>query len=352
MLKSNVVISYFWQKPHVMKKTLLSIALLLSVASFGQTVNNFYPFNPDLSPYTLATSSPELDQSAMGENVIWNFNNLAGYGNSVTTVEEATSEQQATFPGSTLTVSTTSETEIVSEFYLANDISGSVSVIGASSNGLTLNYITNNFNLGNFPKSYGNTAISDEVAGTFDGNGVNGTFSGIGTVSVDGYGVINTNIGISGQPQTLTVTRLKIEQNLNLYFSGVPVGTLTQVMYSYYSISPQDEPIFRTLTATVNIPAFGINETQQSIEVYADPSMGIDYTASLTKVAIAPNPVNDVLHIGGSNDITAITVVDTAGRMVLQSTGNDVSVSHLSSGIYYVSATAGNAVKTLKMVKQ
>jgi hypothetical protein len=74
---------------------------------------------------------------------------------------------------------------------------------------------------------------------------------------------------------------------------------------------------------------------------------------SLNKTAIAPNPVADVLHFSGDAVITAVTVTDLSGRVVLQSkSANDIAVSHLTTGIYNVSVQSGSGTKALKMVKQ
>ncbi|RYD89966.1 MAG: T9SS type A sorting domain-containing protein, partial [Sphingobacteriales bacterium] len=324
-----------------MKKTLLSIALLTVMATSAQTVNNFYPITTNQTTYTLADSQPALDETPSGENAAWSFINLTGYGYSETTVLAATSQQQSAYPGTTSVVST----QGASEFFLANALNGGVSLTGASSSGIMLNYSTDNFNLGTFPKAYGNS-VTDNVAGTFTGGGVSGTFTGTGTTSVDGYGSLNTNIGDDGTPATITVTRLKIQQNLTLSYSGIPIGTLTQVMYSYYAATPNNAPVFRTLTAVINLPLMNINETQQSIESYYDPLMSVYDPANTPAMAIAPNPVKDVLHLEGTTDITGVTVFDAAGRMVLQSgAANDIAVSHLSAGIYYATVTAGTAVK-------
>jgi hypothetical protein len=334
-----------------MKKTLLTLTLLCAIGAKAQTVNNFYPLTAPEATYSLATSSPELDESTAGANVTWNFTNLNDYGFSETSVVTPTTAEGTTYPGTTSVIFTDTESGNPSQFFLANGINGGVSVTGVVYGGVTLNYSTNNFSLGTFPKSFDNT-VTDDVAGTFTANGISGTFTGSGTTSVDAHGTLNLNIGADGEEATLSVTRLKITQMLTLNYLGAPIGTLTQTMNSYYAETPANVPVFRTITATVSVPGFNINETQQAIESYYNPTAGIGMPEALGYFRITPNPVAGTLHLAGANEITDITVTDTAGRIVARHVANDGDVSHLSQGIYVVSATTEKGTQTVKMVKQ
>ncbi|KOS06518.1 hypothetical protein AM493_11100 [Flavobacterium akiainvivens] len=332
-----------------MKRTLLSVALLLSLAASAQTVNNFYPLTTPTTTYYLLTSETTLDESEAGENVNWNYTGLQPNNNeSYTGVAEPTTAELDEYPGTTQVVNTSVNTEVISQFFLAGSDNGNVAVTGASASGILLNYATNNFDLGTFPKSFSTTAVTDDVAGTFSTGNYEGTFTGTGTTLVDATGTFNAII--NDIEVSIPVVRLKIEQDLDLFFSGLPLGTLTQVMYSYYAETPANLPVFRTLTATVNLPAFNVNQTEQSIETYYLPVMGVEKPEAYL-LAIAPNPVNNTLHIEGA-EITGITVTDTMGRTVLQSNSNDTDVSNLANGVYTVSAATAYGVKTLKMVKQ
>jgi hypothetical protein len=335
-----------------MKKQILSLSLLLSaIGVSAQTVNAFYPVNSSTYTYTLATAPAILDETATGANVTWSFNNLMADGYSETTVHTPTAEQVATYPGTASVVTTTVDAGTASEFFLGAQASV-VKVTGAASSGIILNYNTANLSLGSFPKLFSDTATGSTTGGTFSYSGINGTFTGTGTTSVDGYGTLNVSIGSDGTPQSLSVTRLKIQQNITLFYLGAQVGTLAQVLYTYYAAAPADAPVFRTLTTTVVAPAFSLNETQQSIESYY-VVLGLNEPAAVATIAIAPNPVGNVLHLTGTTEVKAITVTDASGRIVLHSNAaNDVSVGHLSAGMYYVTVEAGATVQTLKMLKQ
>lgn len=337
-----------------MKKILLSALLLAAVGASAQTVNSFYTVSTGTTDYFLADSDPAINETAAGADASWSFPNIRNYGNSQTSVLAATSQQSTAYPGTTSVVETTGDFD-PTRFFLANTANGQVAVTAAIASGTSLNYNTNNLNLGTFPKSFGGAATDDTVAGTFSANFNNsdiaGTFTGTAATSVDAYGFIS--YFSAGMPVIITVTRLKIEQDLDLYLTGIPIpmATLHQVMYSYYNESLSNGPVFRTLTATVNSTTLGFNQTQQSIESYYDLALTSEHFTSL-KVNVAPNPVKDVLHFTGDADITAVSVTDAAGRTVLNAKGNDINVAHLNSGVYFVSAQTASGTLTQKVVKQ
>ncbi|TRW23097.1 T9SS type A sorting domain-containing protein [Flavobacterium zepuense] len=69
-----------------------------------------------------------------------------------------------------------------------------------------------------------------------------------------------------------------------------------------------------------------------------------------------PNPVNNVLNISYSSDITSVSVFNLLGQQVITTQPNatdaKVDMSALSEGTYMVNVTAGSFVKTIKVVKK
>lgn len=69
-----------------------------------------------------------------------------------------------------------------------------------------------------------------------------------------------------------------------------------------------------------------------------------------------PNPVKDVLNLRYSSEITSVTVYNLLGQQVtvkqLNATEGTVDMSTLADGTYIVNVTAGDNVKTLKVVKK
>ncbi|OUR97675.1 hypothetical protein A9Q86_15795 [Flavobacteriales bacterium 33_180_T64] len=68
-----------------------------------------------------------------------------------------------------------------------------------------------------------------------------------------------------------------------------------------------------------------------------------------------PNPVNNVLSLRAQNDISSVTILNTLGQVVYRNTpntiDNDIDMSNLQSGAYFVQVTIGNATKTVRIIK-
>jgi hypothetical protein len=331
----------------LMKTKLLFSFLFTSVAALAQSIPGFYsPIAPAVN-YDVVTSSASLNEAAAGANISWNFNSLATVGTSVTQTWASTTAQ---FPNTTAMVRTTTTIDgqdNVNDIFLALPASGA-SITGISFIEVTLNYNTNNLLVGAFPLSYGHNT-TDTVSGTFVGLGATGTFTGTAIVQVDAYGSFTANVG--GIPANTTVTRLKVTQNLTFSSGPIPLGTATQTIYSYYSSQSVTDPVFRSTTTTLNLPLVNINDTTISHEILS-ATLGTGQFA-VSKTVIAPNPVVDVLHFSGDTTVTGVIVTDLSGRIVLQSkAANDISVSHLSAGIYNVAIQSAAGTTLQKMVKQ
>ena len=69
-----------------------------------------------------------------------------------------------------------------------------------------------------------------------------------------------------------------------------------------------------------------------------------------------PNPVKDVLNLEYNSEISSVRVMNLLGQEVISRNINanstQVDMSQLSAGAYIVNVTVGNAVKTIKVVKQ
>ncbi|GAA4768296.1 MULTISPECIES: T9SS type A sorting domain-containing protein [Flavobacterium] len=86
------------------------------------------------------------------------------------------------------------------------------------------------------------------------------------------------------------------------------------------------------------------------------------YDASLSTTSfdknslkVYPNPVNDVLNLSYSSEISSVEVFNIIGQKVLvknlNATQGEVNISNLNSGSYIVRVTSGDQVQTIKIVK-
>jgi hypothetical protein len=69
-----------------------------------------------------------------------------------------------------------------------------------------------------------------------------------------------------------------------------------------------------------------------------------------------PNPVNDVLNLSYSSEISSVKVINLLGQEVISrnvgTTSTQVDMSSLQAGAYIVNVTVGEIIKTIKVIKQ
>lgn len=77
---------------------------------------------------------------------------------------------------------------------------------------------------------------------------------------------------------------------------------------------------------------------------------------ALNEFKVYPNPVKDILNVSFDKEITTVSICNVLGQEVLlksiNSNETSIDVANLSAGTYLVKVTAGNEVKTLKVIKE
>ena len=335
-------------------KITLIISFFISLMINAQTpINSFVGVTGEA--FDIVTATPDLDQTAAGANLTWNFNQLVLEGSSNSTIAAPTAAQLTTFPTTTNVKQFTNvvgATSTTTEIFYKN-IANEISLTGINSQGIILNYVTNNAKLGTFPLNYG-YSFTDTTAGTFTSGTNNGTFTGNIITSVDAYGTLTLNNTGNG-PFSGPVTRLKTVQNINLFQGGFfNVGTVVQTTYAYYSGSNL-YPELRYTKAVVNIPLLNIsNQTAILIEDYSVTLLSTNNNLLSDNINIYPNPVNDILNIKlKDNQKVYIAMTDINGREIIGKTSNDnnFDMSNLQKGIYFVKISDNNSSITKKIIK-
>lgn len=334
-----------------MKQTLLFLFMLVCSLSQAQAPINDYTNNVETNYYVVTGG---IDHSSNGANVTWNFTSLTQNDNNTETYASPTSGEASTYPGTTsvLTITTLSSPATPNSLFLRNN-AGEISLTGASTTDLEINYNTDNATFGTFPLSYTFTN-TDAVAGTFNylATGTSGTFSGTLATSVDAYGTLNLN-NLGTGSYSGDVTRLRTEQNLNL--SAFPLsGTVNQVTYNYYD-DMTGKLIFRSTTTSFSVPLLGINDTVTTHEAILDPTLSISNHTTNNTVSFYPNPVKEVLVINSNNTVVnLLEVYDINGRKVLaiNHPQTHISLNGLDQGVYIVKAHSDQKTFTKKLIKQ
>ncbi|NMH27480.1 T9SS type A sorting domain-containing protein [Flavobacterium silvaticum] len=333
-----------------MKKYLL--VCLIGFSAFAQSpIPTFYGYG-SWPAYTVCTTPTPIDQTASGENITWNFDQLVELGLSESHTIDPLPAEVTTFPNTTLVNQT--NTMVGGTSYLNNiyfsDTAGTVSVTGVSNPDVTLNFSTNNATLGAFPMAYG-FSNSDAIAGTFAYSTYEGTFTGTAVTTVDAYGTLSMNISGIGPNTPIEVTRLKTVMTLSLNYILPNVGTIIQTTYSYYAANYPGYPIFRSTTNDISVPIASINDVTTTYESFQMALLNAP-EASVPQISLAKNPVRNVLEIVGADTIEKIEIADLSGRIVSQTNSSEsIDVSGLSSGVYVALIHMGQNTVSRKFIK-
>jgi len=340
-----------------MKRKLLCLIGIITSFVYAQSpINNFN--SEPLSQYATVNSTPEIDQSASGTGLTWNFTNFTSTETSTDTYAAPTAGQLTTYPGSTSVFTTTQDSSGDETIIFGKQSGTEVSLTGAEGTEFSLNYNSDNALIGTFPLSYAYNNI-DTVSGSYNYDGgtaaINGTFSGNIVVTVDAYGTLNMN-DVGGGTFSGNVTRLKIVQTVSLSIPPfIPnAGTATQTSYYYYHTNT-GYLVFRSNSVHLLVPIFSVDETTNVYESLITNLLDVNETIA-NEISVVPNPVNDVLNVSLKNQepIKSIIVTDINGRQILSSTNNTttIDVSRLQAGMYILTLQTDTAILTHKFIKK
>ena len=130
----------------------------------------------------------------------------------------------------------------------------------------------------------------------------------------------------------------------------------TQLMFNDDSCGTQSTVTFTADgTSTYYIMVEGFGTAEGAFELTTACVLSNDSFDSSAFLAY-PNPVKDVLNLEYNSEISSVRVMNLLGQEVISRNINanstQVDMSQLSAGAYIVNVTVGNAVKTIKVVKQ
>lgn len=104
-------------------------------------------------------------------------------------------------------------------------------------------------------------------------------------------------------------------------------------------------------TFTSGATIIGTSTSGHHVEFsFTKAEAGIVETAE-TRCTLYPNPVSSILHIEGDN-VQHVTVYDMTGRIVCESSTNEVGMSTLPEGLYLVKVQTSEGMITEKIIKK
>jgi hypothetical protein len=99
----------------------------------------------------------------------------------------------------------------------------------------------------------------------------------------------------------------------------------------------------------------GNNLTQVRKLFKKNPVNAISEAESKNCISIFPNPANETLTLPPTIQNSIVTITNITGNTVLQTTlnqTNQINISHLASGLYFIHAQTKNNIQTTKFIKQ
>jgi len=81
---------------------------------------------------------------------------------------------------------------------------------------------------------------------------------------------------------------------------------------------------------------------------------GITPVQSNTSITLSPNPAKDVLKINGTAAQSSAEIYTIEGKQIqiINNTNNEINISQLNKGIYFIKINTGNVSKSLKFIKE
>lgn len=323
-----------------MKKTLLSIAIIISAASQAQTLTqaNSAPVAGN-SYTTYQCDSTGISAGASGAGQTWNFSSIITHSSIAKAYISSVNSNTVYAPADVYVNSTTSPDN---SYYksTSSDLKYYGGNFMISTFAVSLTYTVPSIKA-IYPMSL-NTTTSSAVSGSVTLNGsVNGTFTGNSGVTADATGTLV----LAGKTFT-DVIRVVTTQVLNASLS-IGTGTVTQLTYDYYSAAAAKAPIFSISTST--IVSFAGTSTQTLVTILKDyPTASINEAQQAnTELNVFPNPSSSFVNFNTTNvEATKVIAYDLTGKMVVSELIEfgkaKMNVHTLSNGLYLYTVIGKN----------
>ncbi len=297
-----------------------------------------------------------------GANQTWNFTAITSNTAAATTSSYIlpTSAPGYTSSYSSATVAKTTGT--VSDFFKAT--ATQFELIGTvPSSSVSLSF-TNSAIAAIWPVT-STYSVSDAVAGTIKTNILlpsSGPFSGTSKLVATGTGTLQLPNGIILNDCLQLKNSFSGTGSVTIFTLAITL-TITNVTYDYYHASQKypvlsvnySETAFKQGAGTPTITS------NSAISVNTNVFVGISESTLNSSFSIYPNPTNNNLNVmltNSSSENVTVKIFNNIGQLVKTiNLGNttdinqQIDISDLSSGIYMVKTTIGNASASKKLIK-
>jgi len=314
-----------------MKTILLFSTAIAAATAFAQPTIQSSDFTPTVGETFLLNYGTYVSEGNPGANQTWDLSSASNMQQITVNVKTANNQ----YPGSNR------ELEYVGSSSLhANFSANAYEIVGESANGVSTVF-TNPKKLYQFPMTMG-TNFTDNFTADVSTSGVVLSRTGTVTSTVDGYGTLITPAG------TFTnVLRVKSIHLSTDSYMGQSMNASFEI-YSFIKAGTHFE------LAAVTIYDTGAQQGENVYYVDGSTLSLLEKPDKLNAV-IYPNPANEHLILSTDEIIDQICIRDLNGREIKTLSNQSleqVDVSELASGVYYITITAQEASSTQKFVKQ
>ena len=301
--------------------SLLVLLFMGNLIANAQPELNASDFETELSMTVYKGNSSGLSPGNAGANQVWDFSGLTLTNNfTFNTVALAMAPSSNNFPTSTYCwkmIESSDPNNIINDYDFYNLSNTSLEYLGKS--GSSISIYSDTAIYFQFPYTY-NTIIND----TYQSSGAPNAHSN--TSVYDGYGTLKTPFGT----YTNVIRQKKTEG--------------TYVSYRWYQTKPFSPIMVGDFTDNGYINVFK-NTT----------GLGINPIEPKKAMAVFPNPAHTELNIQlpEQQTLDCVAVTDITGKIVLKQDQNlnQINVSHLANGLYFIEAHSGNEKLVTKFIK-
>lgn len=102
-----------------------------------------------------------------------------------------------------------------------------------------------------------------------------------------------------------------------------------------------------------------VNQTEDGFKLYIDDiRVEKENTSSINKVnqdefSVYPNPVTNILHVKGFENLLRVRIISSEGKVILESTGfSEINVSDLQHSVFIIEIESENEIIRKQFIKQ
>ena len=199
--------------------------------------------------------------------------------------------------------------------------------------------------------------LNSSVVDSFEGNmavdnaliPIDTTATGSGVTKIDGFGTMSLR-----QNDYNDGTRYVIQATLNAVIFNALIGEqpiqLVRSWYEYYQLGSSKLPIMVVISISLNSALLNNTSTLVLTKDLPDNNLGLNKNEIAFQAY--PNPTNEFINLNIEGDFSA-QITDISGKVMLRNiTSNQINVSQLPAGMYFLTVANDKGASTQRIIKR